>query len=42
MAHQMLASQLDHVEIAIAEVHSVGEQSREHAISMLGGEREDE
>ena len=41
MAHQMLASELDDIEVAIAEVLLVGQESCKHAIGVRGAERED-
>ena len=38
----MLASQFDYVQVAVAEVLSVSEHSSEHAVSVLGSEREDQ
>ena len=42
MTHQVLASKFDYVQVAISEVLSVREHRSEHAISVLGSEREDQ
>eukprot|EP00354_Favella_ehrenbergii_P003987 CAMPEP_0170459942 /NCGR_PEP_ID=MMETSP0123-20130129/6467_1 /TAXON_ID=182087 /ORGANISM="Favella ehrenbergii, Strain Fehren 1" /LENGTH=254 /DNA_ID=CAMNT_0010724705 /DNA_START=657 /DNA_END=1419 /DNA_ORIENTATION=- len=40
--HQVLRSQLNHVQIHVAEVGAVGEKSGEHAVGVRGREGEDE
>lgn len=42
MSHQVLAAQLNHIEVAIAKVLPVSQKRGKHAIGVLGGEREHE
>lgn len=37
-AHQVLGAQLNHVQVGVTEVLSVGQKGSEHAIRVLGGE----
>ena len=42
MAHQVLAAQLNHIEVGVAKVGPVGKHGSEHAVGVLGSEAEDE
>ena len=41
VSHQVLRAQLNHVEVGVTEVGSVGQQRGEHSIGVRGRERED-
>ena len=41
MPHQVLAAQLNHIEVRVAKVGPVSQHGSEHAVGVLGSEAED-